>query len=223
MTKELFFQAISKFALGLILITLLLFLPAGTLRYWNGWLLITILFVPMFFAGIVMMLRNPELLKKRLNAKEEEAEQKTVVVLSALMFLGAFIAAGMNFRFAWVTMPRWSVFLGTAVFLAAYLLYAEVLRENAYLSRTMEVQDGQKVVSPGLYGIVRHPMYAATLFLFLSMPFILGSPVSFVIMLVYVPIICKRIRNEENVLLEGLSGYPEYCRKVRWRLLPHVW
>ena len=207
----------------MVLLGLLLFLPAGTRGYWNAWLFLGVLFIPMFAAGLVMMVKAPELLRKRLNAKEEEAEQKTVVVLSALMFLGAFIAAGMNFRFAWVTMPRWSVFLGTAVFLAAYLLYAEVLRENAYLSRTMEVQDGQKVVSPGLYGIVRHPMYAATLFLFLSMPFILGSPVSFVIMLVYVPIICKRIRNEENVLLEGLSGYPEYCRKVRWRLLPHVW
>ena len=189
--ENLFLQAISKFALGLIGIALLLFLPAGTFRYWNGWLLIAILFVPMFFAGIVMMLRDPELLKKRLNAKEEEAEQKTVIALSGL--------------------------------LAAYLMYAEVLRENAWLSRTIEVQAHQKVIDTGLYGIVRHPMYAATVLLFLSMGFVLGSPISFVILLFYLPIIAKRIRNEEAVLMQGLDGYRAYLEKVRYKVIPFIW
>ena len=223
MTKELFFQAISKFALGLILIALLLFLPAGTLRYWNGWLLIAILFVPMFLAGIVMMVRDPELLKKRLNAKEDEAEQKTVIALSGLMFLAAFITAGLNFRFGWIVMPRWSAWLAAGVFLAAYLMYAEVLRENAFLSRTIEVQAHQKVVDTGLYGIVRHPMYAATVLLFLSMGFVLGSPISFVILLFYLPIIAKRIRNEEAVLAQGLEGYQAYRDKVRYKVIPFIW
>lgn len=223
MTKKLFFQAISKFALGLILIALLLFLPAGTFRYWNGWLLIGILFIPMFLAGIVMMLRDPELLKKRLKAKEDEAEQKTVLFLSGIMFLAAFVAAGLNHRFGWIVMPRWTALLAAGVFLAAYLMYAEVLRENAYLSRTVEVQEHQKVIDTGLYGIVRHPMYAATVFLFLSMGFVLGSPISFLILLFYLPIIAKRIQNEEEVLAQGLEGYPAYLEKVRYRLIPFVW
>ena len=223
MTKKLFFQAISKFALGLILIALLLFLPAGTFRYWNGWLLIGILFIPMFLAGIVMMLRDPELLKKRLKAKEDEAEQKTVLFLSGIMFLAAFVAAGLNHRFGWIVMPRWTALLAAGVFLAAYLMYAEVLRENAYLSRTVEVQEHQKVIDTGLYGIVRHPMYAATVFLFLSMGFVLGSPISFLILLFYLPIIAKRIQNEEAVLAQGLEGYPAYLEKVRYRLIPFVW
>lgn len=223
MTKELFFQAISKFALGLILIALLLFLPAGTLRYWNGWLLIAILFVPMFFAGIVMMLRNPELLRKRLNAKEDEAEQKTVIFLSGIMFLLAFVTAGLNFRFGWIVMPRWTAWIAAGVFLAAYLMYAEVLRENAYLSRTIEVQEYQKVIDTGLYGIVRHPMYAATVILFPSMGLVLGSPVSFLILLFYLPIIAKRIRNEEAVLARGLEGYQAYREKVRYKVIPFIW
>ena len=223
MTKNLFLQAISKFALGLIGIALLLFLPAGTFHYWNGWLLIAILFIPMFFAGIVMMLRDPELLKKWLNAKEEEAEQKTVIALSGLMFLAAFITAGLNFRFGWIVMPRWTAWLAAGVFLAAYLMYAEVLRENAWLSRTIEVQAHQKVIDTGLYGIVRHPMYAATVLLFLSMGFVLGSPISFVILLAYLPIIEKRIQNEEAVLAQGLEGYQAYREKVRYKVILFIW
>lgn len=223
MTKKLFFQAISKYFFGLVVIALLLFLPAGTLRYWNAWLLIGILFVPMFFAGIVMMLRNPELLKKRLNAKENEDEQKTVILLSGIMFLAAFVVAGLNFRFGWIVMPRWTVIAAACVFLAAYLMYAEVLRENVYLSRTVEVQEHQKVIDTGLYGIVRHPMYAATVFLFLSMGLVLGSPISFVILLFYLPIIAKRIRNEEAVLAQGLDGYQAYKEKVRYKVIPFIW
>lgn len=223
MTKKLFFQAISKFFLGLILLALLLFLPAGTFHYWNGWLLICILFIPMFFAGIVMMLRNPELLKKRLKAKENEEEQKTVILLSGIMFLAAFVAAGLNHRFGWLIMPRWTAIAAAGVFLAAYLMYAEVLRENAYLSRTVEVQEHQKIIDTGLYGIVRHPMYSATVFLFLSMGFVLGSPISFVILLFYLPIIAKRIKNEEKVLTQGLAGYWEYKEKVKYKVIPFIW
>ena len=223
MTKKLFFQAISKYFFGLVVIALLLFLPAGTLRYWNAWLLIGILFVPMFFAGIVMMLRNPELLKKRLNAKENEDEQKTVILLSGIMFLAAFVVAGLNHRFGWIVMPRWTAIAAACVFLAAYLMYAEVLRENVYLSRTVEVQEHQKVIDTGLYGVVRHPMYAATVFLFLSMGLVLGSPISFVILLFYLPIIAKRIRNEEAVLAQGLDGYQAYKEKVRYKVIPFIW
>lgn len=223
MTKELFVQAIAKFILGLLLFGVLLFVPAGTWNYPNGWLLIAVLFVPMFIAGIVMMFRNPELLKKRLNAKEEEKEQKAVVALSGLMFLAAFVAAGLNFRFQWFLLPKGAVIAGTVVFLLAYALYAEVLRENTYLSRTIEVQEKQKVVDTGLYGIVRHPMYAATLFLFLSMGIILGSLVSFAILLLYLPIIAKRIRNEEAVLEVGLAGYKEYKAKVKYKVIPFIW
>ena len=223
MTTKLFFQAIFKFVFGLILIALLLFLPAGTIHYWNGWLLICILFIPMFFAGIVMMLRNPELLKKRLNVKESEGEQKTVIALSGIMFLAAFVVAGLNYRFGWLVMPRWAVIVAAVIFLAAYLMYAEVLRENAYLSRTVEVQEHQKVIDTGLYGIVRHPMYSATVVLFLSMGLVLGSPISFVILLFYLPIIAKRIRNEEEVLTRGLEGYREYKEKVKYKLIPFIW
>lgn len=223
MTKQLFAQAMGKFFAGLLLVALLLFVPAWSLRYWNAWLLLGILFIPMFMAGIVMMFRDPELLKKRLNAKEEEAEQKTVIALSGLMFLAAFITAGLNYRFGWIHMPDWSVWTAAGVFLLAYLLYAEVLRENAWLSRTIEVQEDQKVVDTGMYGIVRHPMYAVTLLLFLAMPLVLGSPISFVITLCYVPIIVKRIKNEEAVLEEGLAGYAEYKKKVKYRLIPFIW
>lgn len=223
MDKRLFFQAIGKFCLGVLLIGALLFVPAGTLRYWNGWLLLAILFVPMFCAGIVLMRRDPELLRKRLNAKESEREQRAVLVLSGLMFLAAFIVAGLNFRYSWIVLPRWIVWTGAAVFLAAYLMYAEVLRENAYLSRTVELQEEQEVIDTGLYGVVRHPMYSATLFLFTSMGLVLGSPLSFLILLLYIPIIAKRIRNEEAVLAGGLKGYREYMQRVRWRMIPGVW
>lgn len=223
MTKKLFLQAIAKFIFGLILFGLLLFVPAGTIYYPNGWLLIVILFVPMFVAGIAMMFKNPDLLKKRLNAKEEEKEQKTVVALSGIMFVSAFIVAGLNYRFKWMILPKWAVIIGVVVFLLAYIMYAEVLRENTFLSRTIEVQDNQKVIDTGLYGIVRHPMYSATLFLFISMGIVLGSLFSFVILLSYIPIISKRMRNEEKVLEEGLEGYKEYKSKVKYKVIPFVW
>ncbi|MBR6206578.1 MAG: isoprenylcysteine carboxylmethyltransferase family protein [Oscillospiraceae bacterium] len=223
MTKQLFVQAMGKFLAGLVLTALLLFLPAGTLRYRGGWLLIALLFLPMFLAGLVMMVRKPELLRKRLNAREREDEQKTVVALSGLMFAAAFIAAGLNHRFGWLTVPGWLVRTASVLFLAAYLMYAEVLRENEYLSRTVEVRDGQKVVDTGLYGVIRHPMYTATLVLFLSMGPVLGSPVSFIILLGYIPIIVKRIRNEERVLVRELEGYAEYRNRVRYRLIPFLW
>ena len=223
MSGKLFIQALGKFLAGVILVGLLLFLPAGSLRFRNGWLFMAVLFLPMFAAGLMMMARSPGLLKKRLDAKEKEGEQRTVVALSALMFAAAFAAAGLTHRFGWTAFPDWLVILGTVLFLLAYLMYAEVLRENEYLSRTVGVQDGQKVVDTGLYGVVRHPMYAATLVLFLSMGLVLGSPVSFLILLCYIPIIVKRIRNEERVLAAGLEGYGEYMKKVRYRILPFVW
>lgn len=223
MTKKLFIQAIGKFIFGVILLGVLVFVPAGTINYPNGWLLITVLFVPMFVAGLVMMFKNPELLKKRLNAKEEEKEQKTVVALSGAMFAAAFVAAGLSFRFKWLVLPKWAVIIGTIVFLLAYAMYAEVLRENTYLSRTVEVQENQKVIDTGLYGIVRHPMYSATLFLFLSMGMILGSLISCAILLLYIPIIAKRIKNEEKVLEEGLEGYSEYKTRVKFKVIPFVW
>lgn len=223
MTKKLFIQAIGKFIFGVILLGVLVFMPAGTINYPNGWLLITVLFVPMFVAGLVMMFKNPELLKKRLDAKEEEKEQKTVVALSGAMFAAAFVAAGLSFRFKWLVLPKWAVIIGTIVFLLAYAMYAEVLRENAYLSRTVEVQENQKVIDTGLYGIVRHPMYSATLFLFLSMGIILGSLISCAILLLYIPIIAKRIKNEEKVLEEGLEGYSEYKTRVKFKVIPFVW
>lgn len=223
MTKELFLQAIMKFSLGVILVGLLIFIPAGTIAFWNGWLFMSILFVPMFLAGIVMMIKKPELLKKRLNAKEKQKEQSMVIKLSGLMFLVGFIVAGFNYRFHWNILPR-SVSIGASVvFLATYLLYAEVLRENVYLSRTIEVQENQKVIDTGLYGIVRHPMYSITLLLFLAIPFVLGSLSSFVIFLAYPFIIAKRIISEEMLLENELEGYREYQKKVKYRLIPFVW
>ena len=223
MTKKLFIHAITKFLLGVVLVGLLIFLPAGTLAFVNGWLLMGILFVPMFFAGIVMMFQNPELLKKRLNAKEEQKEQSLVVKLSGLMFLIGFIVAGLGFRFGWYILPKGVVIGATVVFLVAYILYAEVLRENTYLSRAIEVQENQKVIDTGLYGIVRHPMYSVTLLLFLSMPLVLGSIYSFLIFLAYPFIIAKRIKNEEVLLEKELDGYREYTQKVKYRLIPFVW
>jgi len=223
MTKKLFWEAIAKFVTGLIVTALLLFLPAGTIHYRNGWLLIGILFVPMFLAGIVMMIRTPELLEKRLRAKETEQEQKAVIAWSGIMFLAAFIVAGLNFRFGWIVMPDWTVFLAAGIFLAAYLMYAEVLRENVYLSRTVEVQEHQQVIDTGLYGLVRHPMYSSTLILFLSMGLVLGSPISFAILLLYIPLIAKRIKNEEEVLAQGLEGYEAYRKKVKYKVIPFIW
>ncbi len=223
MDAKLFGQAIGKFAAGLLLVGLLLFLPAGSFAYWQGWLLMGILFVPMFAAGLIMMKKSPELLRKRLSAREEQSEQKTVILLSGLMFLAAFVIAGLNFRFGWIVLPSWVSYAGAVIFLGAYALYAEVLRENAYLSRTVEVQENQKVIDTGLYGIVRHPMYMSTLLLFLAMPLVLGSVISFAVMLSYIPIIAKRIENEEKVLEEGLSGYREYKNRVRYKVIPFVW
>jgi protein-S-isoprenylcysteine O-methyltransferase Ste14 len=221
--KGLLTQSLGKFFLGVVIMGLVLFLPAGSFRYWQGWLLMGILFGPMFLAGLVMLARNPELLRKRLNAKEKEAEQKTVVAVSGLLFLAAFVVAGLNWRFGWWVLPDWAVWVAAGLFLVCYLLYAEVLRENMYLSRTIEVQENQKVIDTGLYGIVRHPMYMATTVLFLAMPLVLASPISFFIMLGYIPMIAKRIRNEEKVLEEGLEGYSEYEKKVKYRILPYIW
>ena len=223
MTAKLFVQAILKFTLGAVLVGVLIFLPAGTFAFPGGWLLMGILFVPMFLAGIVMMWKNPDLLKSRLNAKEKQGEQQLVVKLSGLMFLCGFIVAGLDFRFGWLPLPEAVSFGGAAAFLIAYGLYAEVLRENTYLSRTIEVQENQKVIDTGLYGIVRHPMYSATVLLFLSMPLVLGSLISFVIFLAYPFIIAKRIRHEEEFLERELPGYREYKGKVKYRLIPFVW
>ena len=223
MENNLLTQALATFFLGVIILGILIFLPAWSLHYWQGWLLMGILFVPMFVAGLVMLAKNPDLLRKRLNAKEQEAEQKTVVKLSGLLFITAFVVAGLNWRFGWWVLPDWAVWVAAGLFLASYLLYAEALRENTFLSRTIEVQENQKVIDTGLYGIVRHPMYMATTILFLAMPLVLASPFSFLIMLGYIPVIAKRIKNEEKVLEEGLVGYAEYKKKVKYRILPFIW
>ena len=223
MTAKLFISAILKFSLGVILVGLLIFLPAGTFECFNGWLFMGILFIPMFLAGLVMMAKNPKLLESRLDAKEKEAEQSLVVKLSGLMFLAGFIVAGLGVRFGWYTLPKPVVIASAIIFLIAYILYAEVLRENTYLSRTIEVQEGQTVIDTGLYGIVRHPMYSVTLLLFLSMPLVLGSVYSFIIFLVYPFIIAKRIKHEEEFLEKELNGYKEYKQKVKYRLIPFIW
>ena len=223
MDKDLLIKALTKYLLGVIVLGVLLFLPAGSFHYWQGWLLMGILFVPMFVAGIVMMAKNPELLRKRLNAKEKESEQKSVVAISGLLFILAFVIAGLNWRFDWWVAPDWVVWVSAALFLASYLLYAEVMRENTYLSRTVEIQENQKVIDTGLYGIVRHPMYMATTVMFLTMPLVLGSPISFLIMLGYIPMIAKRISNEEAVLEQGLKGYKDYKKNVRYKIIPFLW
>ena len=212
-----------KFTLGVILVGALVFLPAGTFYYLGGWLLMGALFIPMFGAGIVMMVKSPSLLASRLNAKEKEKTQSTVVKLSGLMFILGFVLAGLDFRFGWIELPTAVNIVATVIFLASYVIYAEVLRENAYLSRTIEVVEGQTVVSDGLYGIVRHPMYFATILLFMSMPFVLGSVIAFIPFLAYPPIIAARIKNEEEVLTRELAGYEEYKQKVRYRMLPFIW
>ena len=223
MDKKLLIDALVKVTLGIVLLGLMLFLPAGTLNWWQGWLLLAVLFVPMIAAGFVMMKKSPDLLRKRLNVKEKQKDQQLVVKLSGLMFLAGFILAGLGKRFGWWMLPSWVSWAGAALFLLAYAMYAEVLRENAFLSRTIEVQENQTVVDTGLYGIVRHPMYAATLALFLSMPLVLGSLWAFLVFLAYPFIIAGRIRGEEKLLRAELAGYEEYCRKVKWRVIPFVW
>lgn len=216
-------QAVTKFCLGALMVGVLLFLPAGTFEYWQGWLLVGILFIPMFIAGIIMLAKAPDLLASRLNAMEDDMQQKWVIALTGIVFFAVFVIAGLGVRFGWYALPAWVSIVAAVLFLVAYALFAEVLRENAFLSRTVKVQEGQTVVDTGLYGIVRHPMYTASLLLFLSMPLVLGSLFSFFIMLVYLPLIAVRIRNEEKLLESQLDGYLEYEQKVPWRLIPHLW
>ena len=223
MTKQLLIQAIFKTGSGAILMGLLLFLPTGTVHYWNAWLLLAILFLPMLVVGIVLMRKAPDLLRKRLNTKETESDQITVIIGSSAMFVSGFILAGLDFRIGWLPLPRWVSIAAAVVFLIAYALYVEVLRENAYLSRTVEIQENQKVIDTGLYGIVRHPLYSVTLLLFLSIPLVLGSLISLVVFLFYPFLIAKRIRNEEQVLEDGLAGYSEYKTRVKYRMIPFLW
>ena len=223
MTKKLFFEAIIKFICGIILIGLLIFIPAGTIKYFNGWLFMGILFIPMLIAGIIMMIKNPSLLKSRLDAKEKQKEQSLLIKLSGLMFIVGFILAGLDFRFKWLELPSFIPYIFACLFLLAYLMWAEVLRENTYLARTIKVTDGQKVIDTGLYGIIRHPMYTATLILFLSMPLVLGSLISFFVFLFYPILIICRIINEEKFLEKELNGYTEYKQKVKYRLIPFIW
>ncbi len=223
MDKKLFVQALCKFFIGAALCMALVFLPAGTLRFPGGWLFMAVLFVPMFVGGLVMMAKCPELLRKRLDAKEKEGEQKFVVIASGMIFILCFVTAGLNFRFGWLALPKGVTIGACVVFLLSYVMYGEVLRENEYLSRTIEVQKDQKVVDTGLYGVVRHPMYTATILMFLAIPLILGSLPSFLILLLYPALIVKRIGNEEKVLEDGLKGYSEYKQKVKYRLVPFIW
>ena len=223
MKNNLLVQSLKKIIAGFVAIGVLLFLPAGTLHYWNAWLFVAVLFVPMLFLGIVMLFKSPKLLERRLDAKEKVNEQKWVVALSGIMFIAAFVVAGLNFRYSWNSLPDYVIWSGTVIFLLSYLMYAEVMRENAFLSRTIEIQENQEVIDTGLYGVVRHPMYSATLLMFLSIPLILGSIISFAIMLAYIPIIAVRMNNEEKVLEEGLKGYREYKQKVRYKVIPFVW
>ncbi len=223
MKCKLIIQSCTKFLMGLITVCLLLFLPAGSIYYWNAWIFIGVLFVPMFAAGIILLMKSPDLLAKRLNTKEKEIEQKQVILLSLFMFVGGFIVAALDFRYSWSKLPDWIIIMAVVIFLISYALYAEVMRENAYLSRTVEVQVSQKVICTGLYGIVRHPMYLATITLFMSIPLILGSVYAFIIFLIYPLLITKRIKNEEAVLKEGLDGYIEYTEKIKYRLIPYIW
>ena len=216
-------RALAFMVTGILVMGLLLFPAAGTLHYPGGWLLLGILFIPMTLMGLVMLFKNPALLEKRLRNKETQSTQKGVVALSGLMFLAGFILAGLDFRFGWLPLPAWIQYAAAVLFLAGYGMYAEVLRENTYLSRTVEVQEEQKVIDTGLYGIVRHPMYTATILMFLAMPLVLGSVIALVVFLIYPAVIAARIGNEEQVLLEGLPGYAEYRQKVKYRLLPFIW
>lgn len=216
-------QAFIKFVFGLITVMLLVFVPAGTLNYINGWILIGILFIPMMIMGIVMSVKNPELLKKRLNTKEKISEQKNIIRFSGIIFLTGFIVAGLNYRFKWLIIPQWIVIVSSIIFLLSYAMYAEVLKENTYLSRTVEVQENQKVIDTGLYGVIRHPMYTATIIMFLSIPMVLGSVHSFIIFLLYPVIIVMRLKNEEKFLENNLDGYSQYKNKVKYRLIPFIW
>ena len=222
MSIKLFFHAIIKYILGVLIVGIFLFIPANSFNYWNGWLFMSLLFIPMFMAGIVLMIKNPELLKKRLDVKEKESEQKVVILYSSIMFILGFIIAGLNYRYSWIMLPNIVVIISSALFIIAYILYAEVLRENTYLSRVIEVQENQKVIDSGLYGIVRHPMYAITILLFLTMPLVLGSVFSFIIFMIYPFIIIKRIKNEEEVLERDLKGYKEYKMKVKYKIIPFI-
>ena len=220
---KLFIQALIKFILGLVLVGGLLFIPAGTFDYWNAWLLIGLLFIPMFIVGIILMFKNPDLLKRRLDAKEEEKEQKEVIALSGLMFVSGFVVAGLNYKYNWITLSNTTVIIASILFGISYILYGEILRENTFLTRTIKVEKNQEVVDTGFYGVVRHPMYSITILLFLSMPIILNSPISFIIFLIYPFIIIKRINNEEKVLTKELKGYKEYKKKVKYKLIPFIW
>ncbi len=220
---KLFIEAITKYLIGLVLVFVLIFVPAGSLKYYNGWLFIGLLFIPMFIAGIVMLIKNPVLLKNRLNAKEKEKDQKVVLIISSVMFISGFVIAGLNYRYKWMELPNIYVIISSIMFIISYVLYAEILRENSYLLRTIEVKKNQKLVDTGLYGVVRHPMYLITLTLFLSMPLILGSPISFIIFLIYPVVIIKRIKNEEMILERELKGYKSYMKKVKYRLIPYIW
>lgn len=223
MNKKLFFGALIKYVFGILIVGALLFVSANSFKYWNGWLFMGLLFIPMFITGIILMIKNPELLRKRLNAKEQEKDQKWVLLYSSLMFLSGFIIAGLNYQYKWIEMPNIIIIISSVLFIIAYTLYVEVLRENTYLSRTIEVQDNQKVIDTGLYGIVRHPMYAVTILMFLTIPLILGSIISFIIFLFYPIIIAKRIKNEETILEKNLKGYLEYKKKVKYKVIPFVW
>ena len=223
MNIKLFIQAILKYIFGVLIVGGVLFISANSFKFWNGWLFMGLLFIPMFIAGIILIIKNPELLRKRLNAKEQENEQKWVLLFSGLMFIAGFIVAGLNYRYKWTEMPNVIIIISSILFIIAYILYAEVLRENTYLSRTIEVQENQKVIDTGLYRIVRHPMYAVTIILFLTMPLILGSIISFIIFLIYPIIIGKRIKNEEKVLEQYLKGYIEYKKKVKYKVIPFIW
>ena len=223
MKVSLALRASIKYLLGVVIIALLIFLPAGSVGYWQGWLFMATLFVPILVAGVVMLIKSPALLESRLKAKEGQKEQDVVVKLSGLLFVAAFVVAGLNWRYAWLVLPDWIVWSAAVAFVLCYLLYAEVMRENAYLSRTIEVQDGQRVVDTGLYGVVRHPMYTATTLLFLAMPLVLASPISLLIMLLYIPIIVVRIIQEERFLRANLEGYAEYAERIRYRLIPYIW
>jgi len=220
---KLIISALTKYIAGLLMVTLMLFLPAGTWNYFNGWLFVGLLFVPMFLLGVVLLIKSPELLEKRLRSKESEGEQKKVIGASLVMFLAGFILSALDYRFGWTYVPFPVVIAAAVILLLSYGLYAEVMRENVYLSRTVEVQEEQKVVDTGLYGIVRHPMYFSTVLLFLSIPVVLGSWIGFAIFCIYPFLLVKRIKNEEQVLEEGLKGYKEYKEKVRYRMIPFVW
>lgn len=223
MTVKLFIEALIKFILGVVLIGLLIFLPAWTINYFNGWLFMGVLFIPMFIVGIIMMIKNPKLLASRLDAKEKQKEQGMVIKLSGLMYVVGFVLAGLDFRFKWLILPPIVSYISVGVFLLAYLMWGMVLKQNTYLSRTIKVEENQQVIDKGLYGVVRHPMYTATIFLFLSMPLILGSLISFVVFLLYPVLIIVRIINEEKYLEENLIGYKEYKKKVKYRIIPFIW